>query len=93
MTVFSAVKVTDNATYAKGALPSTGIPYVIVDGTVVVRDSNVEANTNSGQPIRYPRTRSRFEPLRLDAWSHQFYAAPVDFGGGVPGSQPNMHME
>ena len=30
--------VTDKATYVQGALPSEGIPYVIVNGTVVVKD-------------------------------------------------------
>jgi hypothetical protein len=33
--------VPDNSTMANGALPSTGIPYVIVNGTIIVKDSKV----------------------------------------------------
>jgi len=40
--------------WAKGALPSTGIPYVIVNGTVVVEDSKVLESVYPGQPIRRP---------------------------------------
>jgi hypothetical protein len=34
-------KVTDHATMQAGGLPSTGMPYVLVNGTVVVEDSEV----------------------------------------------------
>ena len=81
---------TDNATYAKGTLPSTGIPHVIVNGTIVVKDSQVLKGVTPGQPIRYERTESRFEPVTAEGWMKTFYAAPVDFGGGVPGSQPDI---
>ena len=36
ITILDPKTVRDNATYAKGTLPTTGIPYVIVDGTIVV---------------------------------------------------------
>jgi N-acyl-D-glutamate deacylase len=88
ITIFDPLTVTDNATYAKGTLPSTGIPYVLVNGVVVVRDSEVQKGVNPGQPIRFPKEPSRFEPVTIGNWTQQFYAAPVDFGGGVPGSQP-----
>lgn len=39
--VFDPATVTDNSTMANGALPSTGIPFVIVNGTIVVKDSKV----------------------------------------------------
>ncbi len=52
--VFDPETVTDNSTMANGALPSTGIPYVIVNGTVVVKDSKVLKGVNPGQPIRLP---------------------------------------
>ncbi|MCV9386286.1 amidohydrolase family protein [Reichenbachiella ulvae] len=52
ITIFDPETVTDNATMAKGGLPSTGIPYVIVNGTVVVRDSKVMEGVYPGQPIR-----------------------------------------
>jgi hypothetical protein len=46
--------VTDNSTMANGALPSTGIPYVIVNGTIVVKDSKVLKGVYAGKPIRLP---------------------------------------
>jgi len=54
ITVFDPATVTDNADYpkGKGALPSTGIPYVIVNGTVVVEDSKVLKDVYPGRPIR-----------------------------------------
>jgi hypothetical protein len=35
-----------------GGLPSTGIPYVVVNGTVVVRDSKVLDGVFPGEPIQ-----------------------------------------
>jgi len=89
ITIFDPDKIADNATYKKGIVPSTGIPYVIVNGTIMVKDSKVLLNAQrSGQPIRFEPVKSRFEPLTIEAWQKTYYAAPVDFGGGVPGSQP-----
>ncbi|WP_205729161.1 amidohydrolase family protein [Ferrimonas sediminicola] len=53
--VFNPDKVTDNSSYepGKGALPSTGIPYVLVNGVVVVKDSVVQ-KVFPGKPIRFP---------------------------------------
>ncbi|NJM55136.1 MAG: D-glutamate deacylase [Verrucomicrobiae bacterium] len=53
--VFDPETVTDNATYqqGEGTLPSTGIPYVLVNGVVVVKDSVVQ-EVFPGQPIRFP---------------------------------------
>jgi N-acyl-D-glutamate deacylase len=88
ITIFDPETVTDNATYAQGNLPSSGIPFVIVNGTVVVDGSEVLRDVNPGQPIRFDPVESRFEPLDVDAWMNAFYAVPEDFGGGVPHSQP-----
>jgi hypothetical protein len=54
ITVFDPSTVTDNATFevGKNSLPSTGIPYVIVNGTIVVKDSEVLKDVYPGQPIR-----------------------------------------
>ena len=52
LTIFDPATVKDNATPAMGTLPSTGIPYVIVNGTVVVKDSKVVKDVFPGQPIR-----------------------------------------
>ena len=52
LTIFDPATVQDNATPQMGGLPSTGIPYVIVNGTVVVQDSQVLPNVFPGRPIR-----------------------------------------
>jgi hypothetical protein len=91
ITIFDPKTVTDNATYAKGTLPSTGIPYVIVNGTIVVKASKVLKGVYPGQPIRFKPVKSRFKPLRVESWTKKYYASPIDFGGGVPGSQPDIH--
>ena len=88
ITIFDPRTVTDKATYAKGTLPSEGIPYVVINGTVVVEDSKALKDVNPGQPIRFEPTESKLEPLEVDAWTQKFYAVPQDFGGGVPHSQP-----
>lgn len=56
ITIFDERKVTDNSSLDKGknALPSTGIPYVIVNGKIVVKNSKVLKNVFAGQPIRAP---------------------------------------
>jgi cytosine/adenosine deaminase-related metal-dependent hydrolase len=91
ITMFDPKTVTDNATFAKGTLPSTGIPHVIVNGIIVMKDSEPIKRFDAGQPIRFEvQEKGRFEPLTLEGWTKTFYASPIDFGGGVPGSQPNM---
>ena len=54
ITVFDPDTVQDNSTLDQGknSLPSTGIPYVVVNGTVVVKDSKVLKGVYPGQPIR-----------------------------------------
>jgi len=54
--IFDPETVTDNASWedGKNTLPSTGIPYVIVNGTVVVKDSKVLEGVYPGQAIRNP---------------------------------------
>ena len=88
VTIFDPARVTDNATYTQGTLPSTGIPFVIVNGTVVVDESEVLPDVNPGQPIRFDPQDSLLEPLVVSAWTQKFYNVPHDFGGGVPGTQP-----
>lgn len=70
LTLFDPDTVTDHATYKAGeqGLPSTGIPYVIVNGTIVVKDSEV-LPVKPGQPIRYPvKEKGRFEPVDVNKW-------------------------
>ena len=85
ITIFDPETVTDNATYAQGTLPSSGIPYVVVNGTVVVKDSKVLKGVNPGQPIRFePEAKGRFEPLTVEAWKHIYTVSAVEFGGTEP---------
>jgi len=54
ITIFDADAVKDTADWKEGmnSLPSEGIPYVIVNGTVLVKDSKVLKGVYPGQPIR-----------------------------------------
>ena len=52
LTVFDPARVIDRATYEKPAQYSTGIRHVIVNGSFVVRDEQLVANTLPGRPIR-----------------------------------------
>jgi hypothetical protein len=54
ITIFDPDTVKDNATPQAGGLPSTGIPYVIVNGAVVVKDSKVLKDVFPGKPVRLP---------------------------------------
>jgi N-acyl-D-aspartate/D-glutamate deacylase len=51
ITIFDPKTVKDNSTMKQGGLPSTGIPYVVVNGTVVVKDSKVLRDVFPGKPI------------------------------------------
>lgn len=53
LVVFDPDTVTDNATMQQAGLPATGIPYVLVNGTVVVEDSQV-LKVYPGKPVRQP---------------------------------------
>jgi N-acyl-D-glutamate deacylase len=54
ITIFDPATIKDNSTPAMGGLPSTGIPYVIVNGTIVVKDSKVLKGVYPGKPVRLP---------------------------------------
>ena len=74
--------VKENATYAKGTLPTTGIPFVIVNGNIVVKDSVVQKDVNPGQPIRFPvENTPRFKPLSIQGWQNKYLVAPTGFHG------------
>ena len=77
ITIFDPETVTDNATYTIGSngLPSTGIPYVLVNGVIVVRDSEVLEGVYPGQPIRFPvEERGRWVPLERKAYLEDLLA-------------------
>src|SRR4029079_2544584 len=52
ITVFDPGTVQDNATFDDPARMSTGIPYVLVAGTLVVDDSKLVEDASPGQPVR-----------------------------------------
>ncbi|MBE8574686.1 amidohydrolase family protein [Vibrio sp. OPT18] len=57
ITMFDPETVTDNSTLKEPGLPSTGIPYVVVNGTVVVEDSKVLPNVYPGKAVRNSVTK------------------------------------
>jgi N-acyl-D-aspartate/D-glutamate deacylase len=52
LVVFDEARVTDQATYAASTRPSSGITHVIVGGTFVVRDGELEPDALPGKPVR-----------------------------------------
>jgi len=56
ITVFDPETITDKATRENGALASSGIPHVIVNGVPVVKDSKIVEGVYPGKPIRRPVT-------------------------------------
>ena len=85
--VFDPETFTDNSTYEKGAVPSTGMKAVIVNGQTVVRD-DVQLPVFPGQPIRFePEDKPRFEPISEESWNAEFSTGmpmPTDFTGAFP---------
>lgn len=92
LTLFDPNTVRDNATYKAGenGLPSSGIPYVIINGTVAVDDSKV-LPVKAGQPIRYPvEEKGRFQPVGVAKWINEhtilsgtYASTPDDTGAGT----------
>ena len=69
ITIFDSEKVTENSSYELGrnGIPTTGIYYVIVNGTLVVKGSRVLKGVNPGKAIRFPvEANSRYEPVAVD---------------------------
>ena len=86
ITIFDPETVTDNAEYTVGqnGNPSTGIPYVLVNGVVMVRDSKVVDGVFPGQPIRYPAQKTgKFEPLEREAYLEYLLAPDLPFDEGI----------
>lgn len=91
ITIFDPENVTDNATYKAGeqGKPSSGIPYVIVSGKLVVEDSEFK-KVWAGQPIRFPvEPKGRFKPLTQEEWLRQRAIAnfSVDGSGAAESDQ------
>lgn len=95
--IFNPDTVTDNATYKSGeqGLPSTGIPYVIVNGQVVVDDSEFK-KVWAGQPIRFDiRDSGEFKPLTEEEWVQQFAISTftVDGSGANPANGSSQEAQ
>jgi len=52
ITVFDPARVVDRATFDKPAQYSDGIPYVLVNGALVVRNSELQDGAAPGRPLR-----------------------------------------
>jgi len=83
--VFDPLTFRDNSTYDKGAVPSTGMKAVIVNGKITVKEDKL-LPVFAGQPIRFdPESKPRFEPISVEAWNATYSTGmPSDFTGGVP---------
>jgi N-acyl-D-aspartate/D-glutamate deacylase len=80
ITLIDPYNVTDNATYDKGTLPTTGLPYVLVNGAIVVKDSKVLPDVYPGQPIRFPvEDKGRHETLTAEAWRAEYMVPSTGF--------------
>ena len=53
VTIFNPATVIDRATYENGAIPSDGIPYVVIGGEVVVDGGSVP-KARPGRAVRAP---------------------------------------
>jgi len=92
ITIFNPETVTDNAGYKVGTngLPSTGIPYVLVNGVVMVRDSKVQDGQFPGQPLRFATEKQgRFQPLAKKRYLEDLLGTSIpegllDRGAGEP---------
>lgn len=70
ITIFNPKTITDNSGFKVGehGIPTTGIPYVLVNGIVVVKDSKV-LSVKPGKEIRFPiEPKGRFEPIVVEKW-------------------------
>ncbi len=83
--VFDPELFMDNSTYEKGAIPSTGMRAVIVNGQVTVRDDKL-LPVFAGQPIRFePEAKPRFVPISEESWNATFSTGMPDaFSGAFP---------
>jgi hypothetical protein len=50
--VFDPENITDQATYSNSTRPSSGIRHVLVNGTFVVRDGQLDTDARPGRPVR-----------------------------------------
>jgi hypothetical protein len=81
--IFDPEKVAPRASYKLGenGLPPVGMPYVVVNGTIVVKDSEV-LDVRPGQSIRFPvEAKGRFQPVEINKWIGQHSINVPDMQG------------
>jgi N-acyl-D-aspartate/D-glutamate deacylase len=54
LTIFDPQTISDRSTFQDAARESTGVRFVIVNGVMVVKDGQLQANVHPGGPIRAP---------------------------------------
>jgi dihydroorotase len=54
LTIFDPDRIIDRATYREPSLPSAGIQYVLVNGTVIVRGGALVKGARPGRGVRAP---------------------------------------
>jgi N-acyl-D-aspartate/D-glutamate deacylase len=54
LTIFDPQMISDRATFQDAARESVGVRFVVVNGVVVVKDGQLQANVHPGGPIRAP---------------------------------------
>ena len=94
ITIFNPETITDNATYKLGSngLPSTGIPYVLVNGVIMVRDSKVVDGVYPGQAIRYPiEAEGRWVPLERKSYLENLLRLDLPIDDGIEGQAHRPH--
>ncbi|MDP4744864.1 MAG: amidohydrolase family protein [Porticoccaceae bacterium] len=81
LTLFDPNTVAPRATYKMGenGLPSAGIPWVIVNGTIVVKDSVVQ-DVRPGQSIRFAvESQPKYVPVNWGEWLDEHTIMPPAF--------------
>ena len=74
ITIFNPETITDNSGFKVGehGIPTTGIPYVVVNGVIVVKESEV-LPVKPGKEIRFPiEEQGRFEPIDANEWLNKY---------------------
>ena len=94
ITIFNPETVADNAGYKAGTngQPSTGIPYVLVNGVIMVKDSKVQDGLSPGQSIRYPvEDKGRWVPLEKKSYLRDLLKPDLILDEGI--GSASIHVQ
>jgi len=73
ITIFNPITIKENSSFKVGehGIPTTGIPYVLVSGVIVVKNSEV-LPVKAGKEIRFPiESKGRFTPIDREKWLNE----------------------